>query len=224
MKVLSFSSCFPSSAAPTDGIFVFERLSAVAASASVEVVHPAPACPLIGAVGARRAAEGHGLIGDLVVHHRRYRYLPGLLKRFDGYFYYRGLFRWVAERCRRDRPDLLDAHFAWPDGVGVSLIARRLGLPYVVTLRGTINPRYRKGCFRVRLGEALRAAAAVISVSGPMAEIAVELGVEPGNVHVIPNGVDGRTFRLIDRAEARRRLGLPADRPLVVCVGSLKRS
>lgn len=223
MKILSFSSSFPSSAVPTDGIFVFDRLSALARLLSVTVVHPVPVCPLIGPVGGRQVPASSEMVGNLEVHHRRYKYVPALLKRYDGYFYYRGLFRWAADLCRKDMPDLLDAHFAWPDGIGVSLIARRLGLPYVVTLRGTINPRYRTRSFRSRLAGALRGAAAVISVSGPMAEIAVQLGAQPGRVHVIPNGVDGQTFRPIDRAEARRQLGLQTDGTLLVCVGSLKR-
>ena len=223
MNVLSFSSCFPSGAAPTEGIFVFDRLSAVAERAGVTVVHPVASCPLIGPVGQRRPSQGREQIGNLAVHHRRYSYLPGLLKRFDGYFYCRGLRRWAADWCRRNAPDLLDAHFVWPDGVGVSLIARRLRLPYVVTLRGTINPRWRLACFRGRIADALRRAAAVISVSGQMAEIAVALGVEPASVHVIPNGVDGRAFHVADKAAARRRLGLPEDRPVLVCVAALKR-
>ena len=222
MRILSFSSCFPSSAAPTEGIFVFDRLSAVAQRAGVAVVHPVAVCPVLGRVcGALPPAEFE-MLGGLGVYHRRYRYVPGVLKRFDGWCYYRGLLDWVARRCRRDPPDLLDAHFAWPDGVGVSLVARRLGLPYAVTLRGTINPRYRKRCFRRRLADALRSAAAVISVSTPMARIAVELGAKPRRVYVIPNGVDSAAFGPADRGETRRRLGLPTDRPIVVCVGSLK--
>jgi glycosyltransferase involved in cell wall biosynthesis len=133
------------------------------------------------------------------------------------------LYRWVERLCLGDAFDLLDAHFVWPDGVGVSLIARRLKLPYVVTLRGTINPRYGKACFGKRIREALRNAAAVISVSKPMAEIAIKLGVEPAAVRVIPNGVDAETFRPLDKAECRRRLGMDSSTPLVVCVAGLKR-
>jgi glycosyltransferase involved in cell wall biosynthesis len=38
---------------------------------------------------------------------------------------------------------------------------------------------------------------------------------------VLPNGVDERHFFPRDRAEARRRLGLPADRPILAFVGHL---
>lgn len=222
MNLLTFSSCFPNRLRPTEGIFVLERMAAVARHADVQVVHPLARAPW-------RPPLPHGLppeetIRGLIVHHRPFRYLPGVLKRCDGWFYYHGLAGWTAESCRQRPTDLLDAHFAWPDGVGVSMIARQLKIPYVVTLRGTINPRWPIRCFRRRLAPALRNAAAVISVSRPMADIAVLLGVHASRVHVIPNGVDGELFCPGDRMETRRELGLETDRPLLVCVASLKRA
>lgn len=40
------------------------------------------------------------------------------------------------------------------------------------------------------------------------------------DIHHVPNAVDTTRFELQDRTEARRLLGLPADRPLVLFVGS----
>jgi teichuronic acid biosynthesis glycosyltransferase TuaC len=222
LKILSFSSCFPSSLKPTEGIFVFDRLSAVAKKANVTVVHPFPSCPLIGPVNGGRLPPLE-TITPLTTSHLQFRYLPGVLKRLDGWFYYRGLLRWVTERCRQDRPDLLDGHFVWPDGVGVSLLAKHLKLPYVVTLRGTMNSRTRIPCFRKRIARVLWDAAEIISVSRPMADLAIQLGVDPNRVHVVPNGVNTRIFRPIARMDARRQLGLEKNRPLLVCVGYLTR-
>jgi glycosyltransferase involved in cell wall biosynthesis len=222
MKILSFSSCFPSSLRPTEGIFVFDRLSAVAKKANVTVVHPFPSCPLIGPVNGARLPPLE-TIAPLTTYHLQFRYLPGVMKRLDGWFYYRGLLRWVTEHYRQDRPDLLDGHFVWPDGVGVSLLARHSKLPYVVTLRGTINSRTRIPCFRKRITRVLLDAAEIISVSRPMADLAIQLGADPNRVHVIPNGVHTRIFHPIARMDARRQLGLQKDRALLVCVGHLTR-
>jgi glycosyltransferase involved in cell wall biosynthesis len=115
----------------------------------------------------------------------------------------------------------LDAHFVWPDGVGVSLLARRLGLPYTITLRGKIYPCLEVPSQRRQCAEALRGAAAVMSVDARMAAIACELGAAPERVSVIPNGVDLQRFRPADRQEARRRLGLPEQGRLLVTVAHL---
>jgi glycosyltransferase involved in cell wall biosynthesis len=155
MRILAFSSCFPSARDPIRGVFVLRRLSALARLAEVEVVHPVEWFPLY-RPHAHRPDVGEERLGGLTVNHKRFFYIPGILKRFDGRFYALGLERWTRARCEAQRPDLLDAQFEWPDAVGVSILARRLGLPYTVTLRGTINPRYQIRHFRRRLAESLR--------------------------------------------------------------------
>lgn len=119
------------------------------------------------------------------------------------------------------RPDLLDAHFVWPDGVGVARLAGRVGLPYVITLRGKIYPCLEVPSQRRQCAEALRGAAAVLSVDAGMGRIACELGVPSDRVSIIPNGVDLDRFRRADRREARRRLGLPEEGRLLVTVAHL---
>ncbi len=119
------------------------------------------------------------------------------------------------------RPDVLDAHFVWPDGVAVSLLAGRFGLPYVVTLRGKLYPCLEVPAQRRQCAAALRGAAAVISVDARMARIACELGAPPDRVSIIPNGVDLDRFQPADRLEARRRLGLPEQGRLLVTVAHL---
>ena len=222
MKILSFSSSFPSSVRPTEGIFVLHRLRAIAQKVPLEVVHPLATIPLIGSIHSRAALPLEERVGDLTVYHRRFSYVPGILKRFDSRFYALGLENWLRMYCARERPTLLDAHFAWPDGVGVSYLARGLGLPYTITLRGTINPRYPIRCFRRRMADALQHAAAVISVNRSMADIAIQLGAAADRVHVIANGVDMDRFKPVPKAEARRALDIPQDQPLVVSVASLK--
>lgn len=222
MRILSFSSSFPSKAKPTEGIFVYHRVAEIAKEMPLEVVHPIPVCPIVGQIHSRTPFARQESIGSLTVYHRRFRYLPRLLKRFDAAFYAAGIYPWLREYCKSKRPDLLDGHFMWPDGVAVSYLANRMGLPYTITLRGTIIPRYKIRCFRWRMARALQGAAAVISVSKEMADIAVELGTSPEKVHVIPNGVDLDLFKPMPREEARAKLGLERDGRLIVCVASLK--
>ena len=223
MRILSFSSCFPNLVDPTAGVFVFRRLKALAAHVSLEVANPTPWFP--GYDGLRHpgvALPDQEMREALIVYHPRFFYLPRILKRWDARFYDRGLRAWVRHYCRQHSPALFDAHFSWPDGVAVSYLARRLGIPYTITLRGVIIPRYKIECFGSRFIDALTHAAAVISVDRRMADIARELGVAPERVHVIGNGVDATFFEMVPRCEARARVGLPEDGQVIVSVGSLE--
>lgn len=220
MRVLSFAYCFPSGENPTWGVFVLQRLEALAKQVDLEVASPVPVFPLVTRLR-QRLPEPVEVVRGLTVHHPRFFYVPGVLKHLDGYFYGRGCEGWMTEYVRRRRPDLLDAHFVWPDGVGVARLARRFEIPYVITLRGKILehmqfPKDRRQCAE-RCG-----AAAVISVSGPMADVAADMGVPRDCLHVIPNGVDLERFAPRDRLEARRALGLPLDGRLLVTVAHLK--
>jgi len=223
VRILSFSSCFPSPLDPTAGVFVLRRLKAVATRVPLEVVHPVPWFPGLdrlrypeAVLPNREQREG------VTVHHPRFFYFPRMLKRWDARFYDLGLREWLRDHCRQWKPNLFDAHFSWPDGVAVSYLARRLRIPYTITLRGVIIPRYRLRRFRKRLIDALTHASTVISVDRRMADIALELGVPAERVHVIPNGVDATFFQTLPREQARARLGLSQDARIVVSVGSLE--
>lgn len=219
MKVLSFSYCFPGPPNPAWGVFVFQRVAALGRLAELQAVAPVPAFPLLGRLRGRPGAL-RGEWDGLTVHRPRFFCFPGVLKSLDGRLYARGLRRWAEQLCRQWRPDVLDAHFVWPDGVGVSLLASQLGIPYAITLRGQIYPcaedRRRAQCI-----DALGGAAAVISVSRPMADLAGGMGADRKRIAVIPNGVDTRAFRPRDKAAARRELGLGQEGRLIVTVAHL---
>ncbi len=220
MKVLSLSYCFPGPGRPSWGVFVLQRLAALGRLTDLEVASPVPTFPLYsrlrGQLGPLRDEQG-----GLTVHRPRFLYVPGLLKDHDGRLYARGLGRWLDAYLRQRPVDLLDAHFAWPDGVGVARLARERHLPYAITLRGKIYPCLDVPAQRRQVSEALQHAAAVISVDSRMARVAVELGAPPDRLSVIGNGVDLDRFALADRVAARRALGLPEAGRLLVTVAHL---
>jgi teichuronic acid biosynthesis glycosyltransferase TuaC len=163
------------------------------------------------------------VVGGLTVHYPRFLYFPRILKKLDGWLYGRGLTPWVRHFCRNGCPDLLDAHFEWPDAVGVSHIAKALGFPYVITLRGALWVYFRNENIKQQCLRALHGAAAIVSLSHSMAQVCRDLGVPPEKIAVVHNGVNRALFHPGDKQEARRKLNLPLEGRLVVCVSYYQR-
>jgi teichuronic acid biosynthesis glycosyltransferase TuaC len=220
LKILSFSYCFPNHANPNWGIFVYHRLAAMASKNDLKVCAPVPWFPFLSTRNGNPGPEKDDW-NSLSVYRPRFFYFPGILKNQDARFYTRGLRNWLHELCESWRPDILDAHFVWPDGVGVASIAKEIGIRYVITLRGKIYeclpiPSQRKQCEK-----ALKNASAVISVSKAMADEAAKLGVQPDKIFVIPNGIDKTKLTPKDKARCRQELGLPEKRRILLTVSHL---
>jgi glycosyltransferase involved in cell wall biosynthesis len=101
-------------------------------------------------------------------------------------------------------------------GTGVPFVYRSIGDP-----RAWITTRAR----RARVRAAVSRARAVVALwSGSAVTWHEHLGVAADRVVVIPNAVRAAAFQpatLAERKAARAALGIPADGPLVACVGSL---
>lgn len=128
---------------------------------------------------------------------------------------------WRLRRCLAQNDyDLVHAQFGQS-----GMLAYPKRLPLVVTFRGSdllgdvgAGGRYTLlGTMLQRVSRAVaRRADAVIVVSEHM-----KAELPPGaSAHVIPSGLDFELFRPIPRDEARRQVGLPLDRRLVLFAGS----
>lgn len=220
MNVLSFSYCFPNPRSPTWGVFVQHRLAAMAQKVNVRVVSPAAWFPGTSWIRGEDGPREESWCG-MTVYRPRFLCFPKVFKSCDGALYAASLNRWLDELVARWKPDLLDAHFVWPDGVGVYRLAERLRIPYSITLRGKIHPCLDIPSQRKQCAAALIRAETVISVDPRMAEIAADLGVPASRIDVVPNGIDLEHFQVGDRIAARLALGLPLEGRLIVTVAHL---
>ena len=222
MRVLVLSSTFPSAQQPTRGLFVRHRIRGVAKRCDVVVVAPVPWFPLNRWLRAERDAVAP--VEDqegLRVYHPRFFSLPRYGKFLDGALYFLSLIRFVA-RLRRSFPfEVVDAHFAFPDGMAATLMGRLFHCPVVITLRGSIVRLSGYRLHRPQLRWTLRQADRVTAVSESLKEVAVGLGVPADHVRVIPNGVDSTAFRPMAQREARRLCGLPETAKVLVTVAGV---
>jgi glycosyltransferase involved in cell wall biosynthesis len=226
-RLLVLSSLFPSAEEPIAGVFIRERMTRVAALLPVTVVAPVTWFPLQGLI--RRLRPHFRLTravdtrdGPLQVLRPRYLSIPGPIL-LDG----AAMAAAAGPVVRRIVGDgagwIIDAHFAYPDGYAASLLARRLGVPYTITLRGTELRHSRMPAIRRRMEAALRGASRVFSVSASLRGLALELGVAPERAVVVPNGVDTTRYHPVNRELARQRLGIAPGARVLVTVGGLVR-
>jgi glycosyltransferase involved in cell wall biosynthesis len=118
--------------------------------------------------------------------------------------------------------DLCFAHFLFPHGHAAAEIAARLRIPAVLSLGESSFRRYEVAYGAHEMAALLARFAAVVANSPVIeAQLVERFEVRRERIHVLPNGVDEAHFYPRDRREARRQLGLPADRPLLAFVGHL---
>lgn len=217
MRVLTFTTLFPNAVQSTHGLFVKTRMERVAAHCEVEVVAPVARRPAL------RAAPRTETMGPLTVHHPRYWSLPGEWARLMPGLIARGAWPVVRRLHERAPFDLVDAHFAHPDAAAAAVLARRLGLPLVVTVRGSdIHRDLARPGHRALIRRTLDQAAAVVAVAQPLADELRAAGIAADRIEMIENGVDVARFAGVDRDRARREIGLADDRRLVLSVGNLQ--
>lgn len=225
-KILVFSSLFPSEAQPTAGVFVRERMFNVAKQLPLCVVSPKPWFPLQGLLRLirphfRPAVARHAVQSGIDVFQPRYLSFPGVLKQFDGVLMALGAWWQVRSLQKQGRVDLIDAHFAYPDGYAATLLGKWLGLPVTITLRGTEHRHAKDPALRPRVQAALQSATHVFGVSDDLCRVARSLGVPDAKLQVVGNGVDLDKFQRLDKAEARQSLGLAPQDKVLVSVGGL---
>jgi teichuronic acid biosynthesis glycosyltransferase TuaC len=218
-RVLVFTTLFPNPAQPLRGVFVRHRVAALARHCPTRVV--APILERGGGWGRRRRARAQEHAA-LEVSHPPYTTVPLVGRCTDGVVLYLQVLAHMR-RLHAEFPfDVIDAHYAFPDGAAATLLAAHFGVPVAVTVRGgdlDLLPRFRLR--RRAITRTLRRADRIFAVSQHIAARAVELGASPRSILVVPNGVDPATFSYADSEAARRTVGAPAGRPLLLCVANL---
>jgi glycosyltransferase involved in cell wall biosynthesis len=156
------------------------------------------------------------------IYRPTYYFTPRVLQHRYGQFYLRSIRKLACHLVDEFQPEVILSSWAHPDGWAAVQVGRRFGVPAVIKVHGSdVLVAIRNRRRRLRIIEALTGADAVVAVSQSLAEKVSELGVEPNKVHVIYHGTDEALFSPGDQGEARARLGLPANRKMLLFVGNL---
>lgn len=229
LKVLTFSTLFPSSVRPGHGIFVETRLRELLKSGEVEsrVIAPVPwfpsTHPRFGDYARFAATPAREQRNGLDVLHPRYLLLPKVGMTTAPLTLALGARAAVRRLIDEGFDfDVIDAHYYYPDGVAAALLARWFGKPLTVTARGSdVNLIGQHALPRRFMQWASQVASASIGVSQALVDRMRELGLAGGRQITLRNGVDLTRFQPpVDRAGLRAALGV-AGSPLLVSVGNL---
>lgn len=223
MKVLVFTTVFPNEKQPNLGVFVRERMSRVAKHCEIKVIAPVPYFPFAGffkEIYRQRIPQIENQQG-IEVFHPKFFLIPGIMKFMDGFFLYLSTKRFVGKIQKTFDFDLIDAHFAFPDGFAAVLLGRHFNKPVTITLRGTLNRLINYKGRRQAIRFALKNANRVFSVSTYLVKLAKSLGIDESKFIVIPNGVDISKFQVLDKSECRVKLGIRQDKKVIISVGAL---
>jgi glycosyltransferase involved in cell wall biosynthesis len=228
MHVLVFSYMFPSPRHPTAGVFIERQVRELARRVPVDVVSPVPWAPrVLWPLSARWRSYGrqppatrcHGV----PVHHPRYLQPVGQWSiPLTGVTMALGAAAVAGAVASTRGADVINAHQLLPDGLAAVLLGRRLGRPVVCSLHGndvTTVP-FHDPAARAAARFVARRCRAITAVAGSLLESLARLGAA-APATVVPNGVDTAAFRPLAREEARQRLGLATDGPLVLYAGLL---
>ena len=225
-RLIVFSSLYPSQVRPNAGVFIRERMSKVAAYCPLVVVSPVPWFPLQSLIRRykpdyRPQPLAYEEQSGIQVYFPRFLSIPGIGRRLDGFFMALG----SVAICRRLKTsfafNLIDAHFAYPDGYAATLLGRWFKVPVTITLRGTEVPVSKIPARCERLLKALQNAAQVFSVADSLKRHVAGLGADADKILVVGNGVDTAKFFPIDKSLARQQWQIADDAQVLVSVGGL---
>lgn len=203
LKILTLARHYPNPVLPYAGLWVQRLVSFLAGHCAIKVVSPVPYCPPgipYEAYARFRRTPARTEDGSVEVFYPHFLVGPGLtLYALEALSYLLSV-RSLVRRLSTDwRFDCLHAHFSYPDGAVARYLARRHGVPYVITEHALWHGWMDKHPLVRRMAvHAVRGSALTVAASPAQRDSILRFADCPDRIEVIPNGVDGAVFRPSD--------------------------
>ena len=230
IRVLLFSTLYPSASRPSHGIFVETRLRELLKTGEVDVRVLAPVPwfpsthPRFGEPARMAATPAQETRNGIPVTHPRYPLLPKIGMTLAPILLALACIAPIRKLQREGFDfDVIDAHYYYPDGVAAAWLARHFKKPLAITARGTdLNLITQYALPRRMMLWAAQQAQASVGVCKALVDVLRGWHVDPHKLHVMRNGVDLQRFTRVAAPELRARVGLqPGQGPLLLSVGHL---
>ncbi|SEC17625.1 MULTISPECIES: glycosyltransferase family 4 protein [Maribacter] len=219
MRILVISNNYPSNAAPTYGVFVYNLIQKfVALGHEVNVI----ACSNIVKGGGNTSAPNYGS-ENASIHYPKIitasnKWILGYNTHLIGeYFSVRAVKKTVEEN--RIKFDVVYAHFLVNGIIAVKAL-HDYGKPIYVAEGELKNINLRKKYYKaVTYHKLISKIKGFVAVSPQIKDNLIEVGIEEEKIIIKPNAVDLTKFNPKDKRRVREKLGLPLDKKLVIFVG-----
>jgi glycosyltransferase involved in cell wall biosynthesis len=221
MRVLVFTSLFPSPGWPTQWVYHVNAVKALSEFCDVRVVAPIAWQRRLQYLPALLGKSTYAMDGGIPVYHPTILGVPGVY-RLHATTMYLSVHAFIRRLHRTWKFDAILGIWAYPDIYVAGRLAQDADCPLVANVIGSdVNELPNKPYMRPRVKAALDSAYRVIALSRALQQRVVELGVESEKVLVQYNGVDGERFRPDSKSDSRGRLGYTGAGPLICYVGNL---
>ncbi len=234
VRVLLFSTLYPSASRPSHGIFVETRLRELLKTGEVDVrvIAPVPWFPSThprwGEPARMAATPASATRNGIEVTHPRYPLLPKIGMSIAPLLLALACIEPIRRLQREGFDfDVIDAHYYYPDGVAAAWLARHFNKPLAITARGTdLNLITQHALPRRMMQWAAGRAQASIGVCKALVDVLRGWHIDGRKLHVLRNGVDLQRFvrqSAQDQQGLRASIGLAAGDagPLLLSVGHL---
>lgn len=229
LNILSISTLFPTPDMAHHGIFVQNRLDALAKlpDTRVTVINPIPFSfvhRFFAKYDGHKYTPNNRNFGALNgIYHLKFPSLPKIAKTIEEVSLKYTLSKHIFGIDFRHGPfDVVDVHWSFPDLPAALAIAKKLNIPCIMTLRG-METFYKDDNDNRKnvIANALSQVDHIISLSHEMAEHAKNIAKVKNKISVIRNGVDIDNFFFSEKNVARATTGISLDRKVIIGVGSL---
>ena len=124
---------------------------------------------------------------------------------------------------RKERIDIINAHWLYPDSIAAYFIAKILGIPLVITALGSdVHRDISRKYFGNIILWVLKRVQKVTTKSNSLKEILTKKGVSQEKIEVIQNGIDIDKFDVLDKFKCKQDLNLQLYYKYIVFIGRLE--
>ena len=217
LRVAVVTRYFPSSGEPWQGRSAYQTIRVLSRQANVKVFYPNAAYPRLLQPRSRlyESLDRSFAPRQVEVEYIDFPAVPLLSRPING----RLAARRLESQVRAFAPDLIFSIFLYPDSYAALQIAKQLRVPLVAMGIGSDIHSIGDPISAIYTRRVLREANFVVTVSDDLRRRALKMGATPDRSRAVVNGCDLSVFRVRDKVEARRQLGVPAESAAVVYIG-----